>query len=76
MLFHTFMGRYSDKISIAFWKGVHSIMKEFTPEGSKFSPYIVDPFLEGNWCANKHEGTKFVSLVQNGEKSTKWVQFL
>ena len=31
-----------------FWKGVYSLRKEFAPSGSKFFPYRVDPFTEGD----------------------------
>ena len=31
-----------------FWKGIYTTKKEFAPFGSKFFPYRVDPFLEGN----------------------------
>ena len=32
-------------------KAVYSKRKEFAPWGSKFFPFIVDPFLEDGWCA-------------------------
>ena len=55
-----------------FWKGVCSRKKEFTPNGSRFVPFIGDPFSEGTWCAgSKWEFIKVVSLIQNGGKSTR-----
>ena len=40
-------GVYSKKIDFFFSKGVCSKSKEFAPKGSKFFPFIVDPFSEG-----------------------------
>ena len=40
--------------------------EEFAPSGSKFFPYRVDPFTEGDWFVRKQTGSsKVVSLVKN-----------
>ena len=63
-------------VFVPFWKGVHSIKKEFAPRGSKFFPYRVDPFPKEfgvQW--SKQEVTKVVSPGRKGVKSTKCIQF-
>ena len=48
-----------------FCKWVHFKRKEFAPIGSKFFPFIVDPFSEGIWYARKKtESHKVVFLVK------------
>ena len=47
-------GGYPVKIDFApFWKGVYFKRKEFVSHGSKFFPYKVIPFSEGDLCAGK-----------------------
>ena len=39
--------------------------KEFAPMGSKFFPFRVDPFSEGDYCTGMQTGiTKVISLVK------------
>ena len=37
-------------IPVPFWKGIYSKRKEFVPIVSKFFPFRIDPFSEGNKC--------------------------
>ena len=43
-------------VFVPFSKGVYSIRKEFAPTGSKFFPYRIDPFSEGDSCTGKQTG--------------------
>ena len=40
-----------------FWKRVYYKREEFAPLGSKFFPFRVDPFSEGDWCIGTQTGS-------------------
>ena len=52
-----FQGRQLWKVVFFFLlKGVYFKRKEFAPKWSKFFPFNVDPFSEGDWRAGKQTG--------------------
>ena len=58
-----------------FWKGVYSKRKEFAPKGSKFFPFRVEPFSEGDWTSRMQIGShKIVSLLKNGSNSNRCIR--
>ena len=55
--------------------GEASLLQLLCSFGSKFFPFILDPFSERTWyVGKKQEITMAVSFVKHGRKSTKCIQ--
>ena len=67
----------SNMISLPSGKGSTQKRKEFTPNGSNFFPFRVDPFMDGAVVQEAYRKfTKVISLVGYDGKSTICIQSL